>query len=246
MNDKMNWLVNMKIAHRGFHSEHIAPENSLKAFKKAIDEGFAIELDVHLLKDGNIAVFHDDNLKRMTGYKKKIEECTYNEINSLNLLDTTEKIPLFSEVLTLVDGKVPLLIELKNNDKPGSLEQKMFDMLIEYAGDFAIQSFNPYSVGWFKENAPNIIRGQLSGSFINENLVFYKKFILRNFLLNHISRPDFINYEISHLSDHAVKKQKNKNMLVLGWTARSEEVYKKALEQCDNVVFEGFNPKNIC
>lgn len=245
MNNKMNWLLDMKIAHRGYHSAKLAPENSIGAFKNAISEGFAIELDVHILKDDRIVVFHDDNLERMTGYKKNIEECTYDEIMGLELLETSEKIPLLKEVLDVVNGTVPLMIELKNKGKVGRLEQKLYDQLKIYKGDFVLQSFNPYSMGWFKKNAPEIIRGQLSGSYINEQLGFYKKILLENLLLNRISKPHFVNYEIMYLSNLAVKIQKQRNIVVLGWTAKNEAEYKKGMQECDNVVFEGFNPKHI-
>jgi glycerophosphoryl diester phosphodiesterase len=243
MNNKMNWLVTMKIAHRGYHSPETAPENSVGAFRHAIEQGFAIELDVHLLKDNNIVVFHDDNLERMTGYKRDLEECTYNEIKSLKLLHSEENIPLLSEVLSIVNGQVPLMIELKNRGKAGRLEQKLYDLLKTYAGAFVVQSFNPYSMRWFSKNVPEIIRGQLSGSYKNEHIAFYKKVLLENLMLNMISKPNFINYEIGYLSKVAVKIQKHKKLIVLGWTARNKDDYEKGLKQCDNVVFEGFNPR---
>ena len=245
MSNNINWLFSMKIAHRGYHSAETAPENSIKAFENAIKEGFAIELDIHILKDNNIVVFHDDSIERMTGYNKNIEDCTFNEIKEIKLLGTEEKIPLFSDVLALVKGKVPLMIELKNSGKARSLEQHTYELLKKYSGDYVIQSFNPFSLGWFKKNAPQIIRGQLSGSFKDVDLQFYKKFLLRNLLLNKISKPHFINYEIEYLSSLAVKIQKLKGIPILGWTARNEKTYKAAIKQCENVVFEGFNIKNI-
>lgn len=243
MDTKIDWLMNMQIAHRGYHSPTTAPENSMKAFQNAMDQGFAIELDVHLLKDGNIAVFHDDNLERMTGYPKDIEECTYEEIKALKLLGTAETIPLFSELLSVVDGRVPLMIELKNKGTVGILEKAVYELLKTYSGEFVVQSFNPYSMGWFHKNAPEIIRGQLSGSYKDEKMGFYKKFLLRNMLLNKVSKPHFINYELAYLSCYAVKRKRN--IPILGWTARSKVDYQKAKQQCDNVVFEGFNPKEI-
>jgi glycerophosphoryl diester phosphodiesterase len=238
MTNKMSWLIEMKIAHRGYHSPEIAPENSIRAFRNAIGEGFDIELDVHILKDNNIVVFHDDNLERMTGYKKNIEECTYDEIKSLKLFNTEEKISLFSEVLSIVSGQVPLMIELKNRGKVGRLEQKLYDLLKIYPGGFAVQSFNPYSMGWFRKNAPDIIRGQLSGSYKNEHIEFYKKVLLENLILKIISKPHFVNYEIGYLSNLVVEIQKHKKLLVLGWTAKNKVDYEKAMKQTySNVSF---------
>jgi len=242
---EMQWLKNTYIAHRGYHCPKEAPENSMAAFKRAMEEGFAIELDLHLLKDHRVVVFHDDQLKRMTGYDKNIIDCTWDEIQGLQLLDTEEKIPLFKEVLELVDGKVPLLIEIKNRRKVGTLEKKIGELLKEYEGAFAIQSFNPYSVGWFKEHAPTILRGQLSGNFDNEDLAFYKKFLLKKLLLNHVSKPDFINYDIEYLSQIPARIKNKKRNILLGYTAINPEDFLKGMEHCINVVFEGFNPKEI-
>jgi glycerophosphoryl diester phosphodiesterase len=242
MKNRVNcsWLETKGIAHRGFHNNIDAPENSIKAFERAIEFGYAIELDIHILLDNNIVVFHDDNLIRLTGIDKLIEDCTYDEISNLNLQDSQEKIPLFKDVLTLVDGKVELLIELKNRGKVGRLEKKTYDLLKQYRGEYAIQSFNPYSVGWFYNNAPSVIRGQLSGSYRKEKLSMVTKFLLKNLLLNSVSKPNFINYEIKYLDSFPLKLQKLRGKLILGWTAKSEEEYKEALHYCNNAVFEGF------
>lgn len=242
---EMEWLKNTYIAHRGYHSTEGAPENSMEAFSRAIEEGFAIELDIHFLKNQQVVVFHDDDLERMTGYNKKIKDCTWDEIRSLKLLNSEETIPLFKDVLELVDGKVPLLIEIKNREKVGKFEQKINELLRGYEGAFAIQSFNPYSVGWFKENAPKFLRGQLSGNFDNENLAFYKKYLLRRLLLNHVSQPHFINYDIEYLSQVPARIKNKKGIILLGYTATNPEAYSKALNQCINVIFEGFNPKEL-
>lgn len=244
MREDGKWLVDKYIAHRGYHSSQAA-ENSIAAFLKAIEEGFAIELDVHLLKDQELAVFHDDCLERMTGYKRKITECTLSDIRPLRLLNTKERIPLLGEVLETIEGKVPLMIEIKNKGNVGKLEEGVYKLLKDYEGAFVIQSFNPYSMAWFRKNAPGIIRGQLSGSYKEEEMTFYKKFILKNLLLNKISDPYFVNYEIDYLTNMPVKIKRKKGDLILGWTARNQEEYLKAMENCDNVVFEGFNPKTI-
>ncbi|NBG87129.1 glycerophosphodiester phosphodiesterase family protein [Isachenkonia alkalipeptolytica] len=245
MTEELSWLKDTYITHRGYHSPEKAPENSMAAFTRAVEEGFGIELDIHLTKDQQVVVFHDDDLERMTGYTKKITDCTWGEIRSLTLLNTQEKIPLLKEVLYLIDGRVPLLIEIKNRGKVGKLEEKTDELLRGYKGEFAIQSFNPYSVGWFKEHSPEIIRGQLSGVFKEENLPMYKKFLLKNLLMNHVSKPHFINYDIDYLSKIPVRIHRKKGSILLGYTAKDPQAYQQALEKTINVVFEGFNPKEL-
>ena len=159
------FLTKNLIAHRGLHDVNGGIiENSIESFKLAIDKKYIIELDVHLTKDEKVVVFHDFNLKRMCGVNKRIEDCTYDELLKYNLLDTKYKIPLFSEVLNLINGKVSLLIETKV-EKSGRLEQIMSGMLDNYNGKFAIQSFNPFSIYWFKKHRKDYVRGILSGDF---------------------------------------------------------------------------------
>ncbi len=245
MTEELSWLKDIYISHRGYHSADKAPENSMAAFSRALEEGFGIELDIHLTKDQQVVVFHDDNLERMTGCSKKVMDCTWEELRGLTLLSTEERIPLLKEVLALIEGRVPLLIEIKNRGEVGRLEEKTDEILRGYKGKFAIQSFNPYSVGWFKEHSPGIIRGQLSGLFKEENLAIYKKFLLKNLLMNHVSEPHFINYDIDYLSRLAVRRHRKKGGILLGYTARDPEAYKQALQKTINVVFEGFNPKEL-
>ena len=117
----LKFLKETIIAHRGVHNEKDIIENSLEAFKEAVNKNYIIELDVHFLKDGEVVVFHDDNIERMTGINKNLKDCTYDEIRNIKLLNKNTYIPKFSDVLKLVDGKVPILIELKNDNKVGLL-----------------------------------------------------------------------------------------------------------------------------
>ena len=145
----LDFLINKKIAHRGLHSKEI-PENSLLAFKKAIKEQMPIELDVHLTKDGEVVVIHDDNTVRMTGINKKVKNLKKDDLNNIYLLKTKEHIPLFKDVLSLVNGKVPLIIELKYDCKVGLLEDKIIELLKNYKGAYAIQSFRNKSIFYLK------------------------------------------------------------------------------------------------
>lgn len=235
------WLVETPIAHRGLHSKTV-PENSLSAFSKAIEKGYAIELDVQQLTDGTIVVFHDETLARMTGNDGYIKYLHKEDLKALSLKGSKEHIPTLEQVLKLVDGKVPLLIEIKNPYKVGNFEQALIDALKNYNGEFAVQSFNPYSLAYFKKHAPNILRGQLSGSYKGEKIGWFKKILLRKMKLNkRVSVPHFINYEAAALPNRYVRRFKH--LPLLAWVVKSKEEYLKVVKYCDNVVFENFDPE---
>ena len=230
------FLTKSLIAHRGLHdvSSGII-ETSIESFKLAIDKKYIIELDVHVLKDGEIVVFHDDNLYRITGVNKNISECTYNEIKDLKLKNINSYIPKLEEVLKLVDGRVPLLIEIKNNSKVGIFEENLAEILDTYKGDFAIQSFNPFVINWFKKYRPQVLRGQLAAGFKSENVI--KRFFLKNMVLNIFTKPDFISYAVNDLSLEKVKSIRKKRLL-LGWTVKTDEQKEKYIKEYDNLICE--------
>jgi len=237
-----NFLKENLIAHRGYHDrKNGIPENSLAAYKRAMDEGFGMEIDLHLLKDGEIVVMHDDSTGRMTGINKKLKECTYEDIKNLRLEETSEKIPTLKEVLKLVNGKVPLLIEFKYDLKAGLLEEAAMKLLKDYKGKFAIQSFNPFSLIWFKKNYPNVPRGQLASDYKGEHLSRIKKYILKNLYTNIITRPDFISYSIAALPNKRVEKYRNSGVLLGGWTIRNKEDFEFSKNNCDFSVCENMN-----
>lgn len=239
MDISQSWIVNKKIAHRGLHNGKF-PENSLGAFGSAAKHGFAIELDARLLSDGKVAVFHDESLSRMTGSDGYICNFDSQKLKALRLLKTDERIPLLSDVLEQTDGKAPVLIELKNQDKVGALEQAVIKLLEDYKGEFAVQSFNPYSLEYFKQNAPQIVRGQLSSFFKNDRLSRFKRFALKRLLFNKIAQPSFIAYNFADLPNRWVTKAA---LPVLAWTIRSQADYAAAKDFCDNIIFENFIPE---
>ena len=236
-----SWLVETPIAHRGLHDrEH--PENSISAFGRAVDQGYPIELDVQLIADGTVVVFHDESLSRVIDNDGYIKFLNKSDLDILTFKDSKEKIPTLEEVLKFVGGRVSLLIEIKNQGKVGELEKKVIDMLKDYKGQYAVQSFNPYVLEYFYKHAPNIPRGQLAGFFKGEKLSFIKKFALKRMLLNKkISKPDFISYEAKRVPNRFVRKYKKLPLLV--WTITSQSEYLKVVKYCDNVIFEGFEPK---
>ena len=231
-----NFLRSSLIAHRGLHNKDI-PENSISAFKEAIKNNYIIELDIHLLKDGNIVVFHDDNLKRMTSIDKKIKDTTYEEIKNLKLNNTNNYIPLLSDVLKIVDGRVPLLIELKYDNKVGKLEDKLISIMKDYKGLYAYQSFSPLSLIYLKKHIINIPRGLLVTNYKNSKINIIKKLFLKNMLLNFIVKPDFISVNYKYLNSKKIKKLRN-NKLILTWTIKNNNDLNRVKDLCDNYIFE--------
>jgi glycerophosphoryl diester phosphodiesterase len=228
-----SFLTQNLIAHRGYHDIKIGiPENSMLAFKRAIENNLIIELDVHVLKDGTVVVFHDDNLKRMTAIDKDIKNLDYQEIEKLQLQATEQRIPLLKEVLELVDGKVPLIIELKYDVKCGVLEEKVIEILKGYKGKYAIKSFNPLSVRYFKKKMPEAIRGQLTSNFKT-----------RKILYNFLAKPDFVSCDIHSLPNRKAEKIR-KRITLLGWTIKSKEDLEHARKYCDNYICENIDLDN--
>jgi len=235
------WLVERNIAHRGLHNAD-APENTIPAFENAIKNSYPIELDVHQIADGTLVVFHDKTLNRLTqkdGYVKKL---TKDVLKDYKILGSEFSIPTLEEVLTLVRGQVPLLIEMKNTGKVGEFEKALWGLLKNYEGEYAVQSFNPFSLEWFKKNAPGVIRGQLASYLRDQNMSWFKKYFLRRMAFNKkVSEPHFIAYDWRELPNRYVNKFKD--LPLIAWTIKTQEEYLLALPHCDNIIFEGFEPK---
>jgi len=240
---RSNWFVEYKLAHRGLHND-IYPENSLGAYENAIKHGFAIELDIRVLKDGNLAIFHDDNLNRMCGVNKKIEDITLDEMKSYPLLNTKYTIPTIQEVLSLVNGRVPIMAELKPVSRKMKIAEKVYNVIKDYKGDIAIKSFNPLYMLWYKKNAPEVLRGMLSSYFHHTHLPWvYRSLIKRLTFYNRI-KPDFISYDFNDLPN---KYLKNKSVPILTWTITSKQQEQEALKYAHNVIFQDYipdSPKN--
>jgi glycerophosphoryl diester phosphodiesterase len=228
-------------AHRGLYTEDgIIPENSLEAFRRAVSAGYGIELDVQLSSDSRVMVFHDDDLDRMCGVSGKIWDRSYDELRELRLNGTESYIPTLHEVLEVVAGKVPLIVELKNGPKNTELCKKTCAILTQYRGDFCIESFNPMIVGWFRMNAPEILRGQLATSVEEYGTKTAKPvaFALSNGLTNIIARPHFIAYSLGE-RPVGIKLSELMGAMKVGWTSHGEENEKGR----DAVIFEFYRPK---
>lgn len=231
----LSFLEDKAIAHRGIYDNKTVAENSLSAFKECIKENIPIELDVHLLRDNEIVVIHDDNLKRLTRLKRRLKDLTYKQIEDLTLLETDDKIPTLKEVLDLVDGKVPLIIELKYDNPPSMLEKEIVKLLDDYKGQFAIKSFHPLIVYWFKKNRPNYIRGLL----VPNNGDSLRRKILHSMILSNLADPDFISVDIRRNN----KKLFKKNIPILGWTIKNQHDYDYNEYKYTNLILDNF--KNI-
>lgn len=231
----------MPVAHRGLHGDG-APENSTAAIERAIQAGYAVEIDVRLSADGVAVVFHDEMLDRLTGELGPVGERPWDELARLELAGTASRMPRLEEVLDTVDAQTPLLVELKNWSSPGRLERRVREALSVYEGAAAVQSFNPRSVAWFRHHAPSIPRGQVSGRLDGVALERYKKVLLKRLIVNVVSRPDFVAYEHTALPYWPVALARRLGLPVLAWTVRSEAEHERVRPHVDNVIFEGFRP----
>ena len=234
------WLITRKIAHRGLHNTTF-PENSLGAFENACKNEFPLELDVHLLADGNVAVFHDTTLLRMCGINKRLYDIPSHKLKEYNLLDTQYYIPTLEETLTLINGRVPIIIEIKAFNKVAKSCKRIVEILKNYKGEYAIKSFNPLVVIWFRLHASNIPRGMLCSSLQDEQLNRLYKTLIKRLSLYRLCKPDFISCNVDDLPNKYVR---NKKVPKLSWTIRSPEQETFALTIVDNVVFENYIPSS--
>ncbi len=237
------WHVNF--AHRGlFDNRAGIPENSIAAFKAAVKKGYAVELDVRLTKDGEVVVFHDDNLKRMCNVNAKISDMTLSELNKIRLLNTNETIPSLNDVLReLEKGNVTLLCELKAVKEYKKLCEKTLKLLQTYKGKYCIESFNPFVVRWFEKKAPWVFRGQLATTYA-ENSELMGKFwawLFANCYMTFYNRPHFIAYKNVKRPKHVMKYcKKYKDVMLFAWTSIRPDIDQ---EQNDAVIFEQYRPE---
>ena len=237
-------MLTCDYAHRGLWNETY-PENSLAAFARAAEAGYGIELDLQLSKDNVIMVFHDYDLKRMCGIDKKLSELTAAELGNIHLLGSNQCIPRFSDVLRVVDGKVPLLVELKGEDTKTELCRRVAAMLDKYHGAFCIESFNPLLLSWFRKYRPSYARGQLNTKVTKnpKKWGWVRNFILTHMLLNVISRPDFIAIDGKcRNSPRVLLCEKVFKSQIFVWTVRNTRDYKDCHNEGRYTIFEKILP----
>ena len=233
-------------AHRGLHDlKRGIPENSMAAFRAACEHGFGIELDIQLTKDGQVLVTHDYDLKRICGVNRSVDECTYKELQEFSILGTTEKIPLLTDVLDMVNGQVPLIIEIKYKEIGSKICKKAAEILDHYTGVYCIESFHPLALLWYRKYRPHICRGQLGMNFHRDDGKFHPVYYFpRHLLLNFLTKPDFIAY------DYHAKTAVSMNICrvlygtpCFGWTLRSQKEVYASEHYFDYFIFEGFIPE---
>jgi len=244
-------LLTEPVVHRGLHDvANGVQENSPSSFKAAVNNGYGIELDLQMSSDGEAVVFHDYTLDRVTDETGPIFTRTAAEIRQIRLKAGNEPILDLPELLELVDGQVPLLIELKDQDgalgqNVGRLEPRVAEVLSNYSGDAVVMSFNPHSIAMMSKIAPNIPRGLTTSDFKVESWPMLPRGRAKELA----AIPDFDRVGASFIShDHrvldmaAVKKLKDRNIPVLCWTIKSQEQENRARRIADNITFEGYIP----
>ena len=237
-------------AHRGYHDKPEIPENSMAAFRRAVEYGLPSEFDVHLIADGSLVIFHDDDLERQTGVRGSIESYDISKLRKLRLEGTDEVIPTFDEVLELYeDTGLPLLIELKcvkGNHK--ALARAVADRLDRYKGEYVIESFDPRALIEYRKLRPDVIRGQLSQNFFknSEGLPFYQVVLLTNLMLNRLTKPDFIAYKFEDRNNNVLRSLiGRKGYDEVSWTIKSVDEFRTALKGGSVPVFEQITPEEL-
>lgn len=244
--DKINMdqFLEWDYAHRGLFDNSLSiPENSMPAIEKALHYNYGMEFDVQITKDKRLILFHDWTMKRMCGLDKKIKDLSLKQIYAHPLLNTEHRPPLFTDVLKKVNGRVPLIIELKAQgtdvDEICFLVSQALDA---YKGPFMVESFNPLIVRWFKKNKPQYIRGQLSsGKFENTNII--QSFFMKYLFVNALSRPHFVAYEHLYKKNLSLKIINNIwDIPLVAYTIKSKKAYSQAKPPFNIIIFEGFMP----
>ena len=237
-----------RYAHRGLHCKPAVPENSLAAFRRAVEAGFGAELDVHLMRDGHLAVIHDSSLRRTAGADVAVEDLTAEELKQYRLEGTDETIPLLEEVLPLFRDRAPLIVELKSErGNYNELTAATVALLERYRVRCCVESFDPRCLMWLRKNRPEIVRGQLSQQFLRHegiSLGKLRQFILGNLLMNFLTVPDFIAYRFSDRDCLSLRWcRRFYRVREVNWTIRTAGEMAAAERAGNLVIFEQFNPK---
>ena len=245
--EKMKPYEKRYIAHRGLFNNRDIPENSLPAFRKAVQNGYGIELDVQLTKDDRLVVFHDGSLQRMTGVSKNLIDCSYEELQEYRLLETDEKIPLFDDVLKVLKKDTPLIIEIKTEGRYIETTKRTVERMRSYEGLYNMESFNPMVVRYLRKNEPDIIRGQLSYNYVddrNSTLPLPMKFVLTNLLLNLWNDPDYIAYDCTNTGNLSFRiLSRFLKAECVARTVKSQEELKRISSYYQCFIFDSFLPE---
>ncbi|MBR1864519.1 MAG: glycerophosphodiester phosphodiesterase [Ruminococcus sp.] len=236
-------LFGKYIAHRGLHGPD-CPENSMCAFEQAVLAGLPIELDVRLTRDGKVAVFHDADLMRMCGVEGKISDFSYVQLTPFRLKGTGEGIPLFKDVLKQVNGRVPLLVEIKNCSFP-MLEKRTARLLDCYKGEYAVQSFDPFAMLWFRLFRPETVRGLLISTHPGGRFGEYIARLItsRPWFWRLVVKPDFISVDRRTLSPSIIKAARKSGADLFVWTVRTPGQEQLVSDPAvRHLIFEDYRP----
>lgn len=229
-------------AHRGlFDNTGDAPENSLAAFKKAVEAGYGMEMDVQLSKDDKLVVFHDASLKRMCGVDGNVWDYTLEELQQFKLANSEETIPSFEDVLKLVNGQTPLIVEYKMDRPLTKVCELGNELLSRYEGAYCIESFHPLALIWYKKHRPDVLRGQLSGKMSREANTLWRKIYYTSvtyLLTNIFTRPDFIAYDHRYESNISRRVCRMFGALSVTYTIKSVERYEEMKDCFDLFIFD--------
>ena len=230
-------------AHRGLHNREL-PENSLAAFSAAAEAGYGIELDVQLSRDGVAMVFHDATLARVCGKEGKVCDYTAEELQAMPLCgNAAHTIPTLAAVLAEVNGRVPLLVEIKGYRTVAPVCEAAAALLDEYKGAYMVESFTPYAVHWFKKNRPAVVRGQLSSHLFVKGKRSIGNLIVQSLCCNFIARPDFVAYcyrDRRRLSFRLLRFFYRP--YTMAWTVKDEAGERESAAFHD-IIFEGYLPE---
>ena len=232
-------------AHRGlFTADQSVPENSLAAFRAAVEAGYGVELDVQLTRDKQVVVFHDDDLKRVCGVDARVDAYTLEELKQMPLCGTAERMPLFTEVLATIDGRIPMIVELKSGGDWKTLCPKTLELLTAYKGDYCVESFHPLLVRWFYLNAPQILRGQLSEAarYSKESMPLYQAIMMSRLFTNILTHSHFIAYRVGPKC-LSVRICEGLGAMRVCWTARPTDDHAKLTRKNDAIIFEHYRPE---
>lgn len=246
MRDVPAWLLNRPIAHRGLHESAAGrPENSLAAFQAAVDADYPVELDVRLSRDGEVMVFHDEQLDRLTELNGTFAEHEAAELMATRLRDSDQSVPTLAQVLQVIDRRVGIAVEVKSfYGDVGPCEEKTLSAMRAYGGDWIVQSFNPFSLAWFAKYGPEVIRGQLSGPLEHWDLPWsrWRCRESRRFRMQWLSRPDFLCHACGSLPDLDTDRLKARGYPLTSYTVRDQATCNRLAGYVDNFIFEGFTP----
>ncbi|MDS7596900.1 glycerophosphodiester phosphodiesterase [Agrobacterium tumefaciens] len=236
---KLSWLINQPVAHRGYHDmNNDIWENTLSAFSRAIEAGFAIECDVQLAADSVPVIFHDHEMTRLTGIKGDVRERTSAELSLLSVGQTRDKVPTLKQLLALCAGKVPLVIELKGREGEGvddGFAEAVLEDLEGYKGHVALMSFDHHLLKNLKAAGSPWPLGLTAEGDKPEDFFKHDEAM-------HIG-VDFISYHWGHLPNSFIKAQRKLGVPVITWTVRDENARATTYKYADQMTFEGFDPR---